>query len=98
MQAGFVSNDIIFQRVSHSVSAAVPGVFYKPDMMIGSLSLSGFRGVEMHVFINIDNQVYSNNMQCMSDCLQCKCEIKVFACALPKCINNVVFKSCIPVL
>ena len=62
MQASFMSNDVVFQRVSHSVSAAVPGVFYKPDMMIGSLGLSVFCDVGMHVFINVDNQVYSNNV------------------------------------
>lgn len=62
MQASFMSNDNVLQCVSCSVSAAVPGEFYKPDKMIGSLGLSGFCDAGMHVFINVDNQVYSNNM------------------------------------
>lgn len=62
MQASFMSNGIIFQRVSQSVSAAVPEVFYKPDMMTGSLGLSGSCDVGMHIFINVDKQVYSNRM------------------------------------
>ena len=57
-----MSNDIIFQHVSHSASAAVPVVFYKPDTMIGSLGMSGFCDVGTRGFINVANHVYSNNM------------------------------------
>jgi len=62
MQASFMSNDIVFRCVSHSVSAAVSGVFCKPDMMIGGLGLSGFCDVGMHVVIDGDSQVCSSNM------------------------------------
>lgn len=42
MQPSFMSNGTVFQCGSHLVSAAVPGVLYKPDMTIGSLGLSVF--------------------------------------------------------